>query len=196
MPIRSKRTGPAEQGYSLIEMLIVSAIIIILATMPIALLRRSREKVFEAEAIRSLGVMALAYDNYYAQRGHLYPNYQSNQELAKDINYKSAEEIWDDLIAMSLLPRQYSGFPHDKRDLMARGYRLSIFPVDYGAVPGTGPRNCYALAMIPYEGSLARRGIAIIQGPRFFSTNYYPTAVPRKMGGASLFDLTIYSLHD
>jgi len=194
MRSRERNTQNVPRGYSLVEMLIVTALIVILATIPVALLRRSREKTYEAEALKSLRMMALAYENYYAQHGHKYPNYRSDGQYAADIEYQSAEQIWDHLVRFSLLPRQYSGFPHDRRDLLARGYVLSIYPVDYGAVPGMGARNTYAMAMIPYEDSIARKAVAIVQGQRFFSI--YPTAVPRSVGEAGLYSLTIYTMAD
>lgn len=181
-------------GYSLIEMLIVTGIILIIATVPVALLRRSREKVHEAEAIRALGIMALAYENYWAQCGHKYPNYRSDGILMQDVDFVSAEDIWDELLARSLVPRRYSGHPHNRRDLLARGYRLSIYPVDYGGVPGMSPRNTYAIGMIPYEGGVGYRPLVIIQGQRFFSS--YPTPVPRKMGVLGPYSTTIYTLPD
>jgi len=180
------------QGYSLIEMLTVTALILIISTVPVALLRRSREKVHEAEALSALRMMALAYENYWAQEGHRYPNYRSDGMITKDITHTNAEAIWDDLIKLRLIPAHYSGYPHNRRDLLARGYVLSIFPADYGAVPGVGPANTYAIGMIPYKGSTAKRGLAIIQGPRFFSN--YPTYLPRKLKGANLLNTEIYTL--
>ena len=192
MNSRERNTDRAARGYSLVEMLIVTAIIIILATMPIALIRRSREKTCEAEALRSLRMMSLAYENYYAQYGHRYPNYQSNGNVGGDIEYRSAEQIWDALMRYSLIPRQYSGYPHDRKDLLARGYRLSIYPADYGALPGMGVRNTYAMALIPYPESIAKKGIAVVQGQRYFI--FYPSAVPRTMGDLGLYNPKVYNL--
>jgi len=48
--------------------------------------------------------------------------------------------------------------------------------------------------MIPYEDSIARKAVAIVQGQRFFSI--YPTAVPRSVGEAGLYSLTIYTMAD
>jgi prepilin-type N-terminal cleavage/methylation domain-containing protein len=192
MNSRERNIDNAARGYSLVEMLIVTALIVILATIPVALLRRSREKTYEAEALKALRMMALAYENYYALKGHHYPNFRSDGRYADDIEYQNAEQIWDDLVRSSLLPRQYSGFPHDRRDLLARGYQLSIYPADYGAAPGAGARNTYAMAMIPYEGSLARQAIVVVQGQRFFTI--YPSAIPRKMGALGLYSLTVYSM--
>jgi len=194
MRFRPENTGRSNAGYSMIEMLIVTAIIIILATIPVALLRRSREKVLEAQAVRSLGTMALAYENYWAQQGHEYPNYRSDGQRSEDIRYSTAEQLWDDLIAQNLLPKQYSGYAHNRRDLLARGYVLSILPVDYGGIPSSGPRNTYALAMIPYPGSPAKRGLAVVQGQRFSKS--FPTAIPRKIGQLGVYSMTIYALPD
>jgi prepilin-type N-terminal cleavage/methylation domain-containing protein len=188
----NKRNDP--RGYSLIEMLIVTAIITILATIPIALLRRSREKTYEAAALKSLRMIALAYENYWAQDGHMYPNYVSSGQLSDGIQFKNAEEIWDGMIERSLLPMMYSGTRHDRRDLLARGYIFTIYAADYGTLPGTNPRNTYAFAMIPYDGSTANRGIAMVSGPRFFSE--YPGPVPRNMNGMSLYSMHIYRIGD
>jgi prepilin-type N-terminal cleavage/methylation domain-containing protein len=194
MKCRHENIDHPNRGYSLIEMLIVTAVIIILATMPIALVRRSREKVWEAQAVRALGMMSLAYDNYWAQAGHKYPNFRSDHALQTDIDYVSAESIWDDLVRRSLVPRQYSCYPHKRRDLLARGYVMSIYPADYGGIPGGGARNTYAIGMIPYQGSIAKRPLVIIQGQRFYSS--FPTAVPHKMGFLGPYSTTIYTLPD
>ncbi len=184
------------RGYSLIEMLIVTALIFILATVPIALLRRSREKTCELEALKSLRMLALAYENYWAQNGHKYPNYvQSGLVLEEeDIEYSNAAEIWSALISERLLPRMYSGKPYDRRDLLARGYQLSIYPADYGDTTGSGARNTYALALMPYEGSLAKRGLAMVRGQKYFSS--YPSAIPRQMHGFGLYSLNVYTVPD
>jgi type II secretory pathway pseudopilin PulG len=182
------------RGYSLIEMLVVTAMIIVLATIPVALLRRSREKVFEAEAVRALNVIALGYENYWAQNYHMYPNFRSDRLKTAENQFTSAEEIWDSLIRQNLLPRQYSGYPHNQRNLVARGYVFSIYPSNSGTITGANVRNTYAIALIPYKDSLAKEGVAVIQGQRFFSV--YPTAVPRKMKGMQIYSTRIYTLPD
>jgi len=194
--LKNERNRKQSQlGYSLIEMLIVTALIAILATIPIALLRRSREKTYELEALRSLRMMALAYENYYAQNGHQYPHYSSNGVTSLEIEYTSAEDVWDTMIEYSLLPQMYSGYSHNRRDLLARGYQFTIFPSDSGIFPGDGIRNSYAFAMIPYEHSVAGdRGLAMVQGSKFYSS--YPSAIPRNMPGMLMYSLRIYSMAD
>jgi type II secretory pathway pseudopilin PulG len=184
----------SQQGYSLMEMLIVTSMIMILSTIPIALLRRSREKIYEAQAVRALNVVALAYENYYAQAGLEYPNFRSDKKIVDGIRFTSAEAIWDNLTVRSLLPREYSGYPHNQRNLLAKGYVFSIYPADLGTIPGIGYKNSYALAMVPYKGSPAKRGIATVQGQRYYSV--YPTALPRKMKGMHLYSTMIYTLPD
>ncbi len=181
-------------GYSLIEMLIVAALIMIIATIPVALLRRSREKVHEAEALKSLRMMALAYENYYAQNGHRYPNYRSDGAILDDIWYADAEQIWDMLISERLIPSLYSGKPHDREDLLGKGYSFSIVPSDSGGAAHGGVRNSYAFAMVPYEGSPAKRGLLMIQGQKFYS--FYPTPLPRKTNIMRLYSLDVYSMPD
>jgi competence protein ComGC len=184
----------SRRGYSLMEMLIVTSMIMILSTIPIALLRRSREKIYEAQAVRALNVVALAYENYYAQAGHMYPNFRSDSKIMDGIQFTSAEGIWDNLAVRSLLPREYVGYPHNQRNLLAKGYVFSIYPADLGTIPDIGYKNTYALAMVPFKGSPAKRGIATIQGQRYFSI--YPAAIPRKMRGMHLYSTMIYTLPD
>jgi len=181
-----------DRGYSLIEMLIVTGIILIIATIPIALIRNSRDRIHEAEALKSLRMMSLAYENFWAQSGHKYPHYRLDGVLEDDIQYTSAENLWDDLIADKLLPGLYSGHPHNENDLLARGYRFTIFPARAGQPPGDGVQNSYAMALMPYEGSPVTRGLAMVRGNKFFTS--FPSAVPRKMVSDELSGLQIYTL--
>jgi len=175
-------------------MLIVTGLIITLATIPIAYIRRARDKTFEAEAVRALQMMSLAYENYYSQYGHHYPNFRSDSVLMKNVEFVDPEQLWDSLIAYSLLPRRFSGRPHNENNLLARGYYFSIYPIDYGTLPILGVGESYAIGMFPYPGSLAKRDLVVIKGQRFFSL--FPTATVRKTKGAALSDTTIYSLQD
>lgn len=194
MTDKARKLEKAQRGYSLIEMLIVTAMIVILATVPIALFRRSRDKVFELDALRALRTVAVAYENYYSTHDFQYPNYHSNGAITEYNQFRDAEAIWDMLHGEKLLPSMYSGFYHDRRDLMARGYRFSIFPSNFGSAGGADAKNTYVLGMIRYQGSLAKRDLVMIHGPRFFTT--YPTAIPREMGRMSLLSTTIYALPD
>ncbi len=195
MPTIERNRKQSQLGYSLIEMLIVTALITILATIPIALLRRSREKTYELEALRSLRMVALAYENYYNQYGHKYPHYHSTGMLSEDIEFTSAEDIWDTIIDYNLLPHLYSGRSHNRRDLLARGYQFTIFAADSGIVPGDGVKNSYAFAMLPYESSIAgNRGLAMVQGNKFYSS--YPSALPRNIPGTQMYSLRVYSMGD
>ena len=182
------------RGYSLVEMLIVTGIILVLATIPIALIRGGRDKIYEADALKSLRMMSLAYENYYAQNGYEYPHYSLNHVLEDEIQFRTAEEIWDHMIAEKLLPNMYSGRPHNENDLLAKGYRFTIFPARAGQPIGDGVRNSYAFAMMPYEDSPATRGIAMVRGNKFYTS--FPSAVPRKMDSDSLDGVVIYSLND
>jgi len=173
-------------------MLIVCGIILILATIPIALIRNSRDRIHEAEALKSLRMMALAYENYYAQNGLAYPNYRLDGVTEDYIKFGSQEEIWDKLISERLLPGMYSGHTIGERDLLARGYKFTIFPARAGQPAGDGVRNAYAMAMIPYEDSPATRGLAMVRGTKFFTS--YPSALPRKMSPDGVAGLDVYTL--
>jgi prepilin-type N-terminal cleavage/methylation domain-containing protein len=192
MTDRLRKLEKAQKGYSLIEMLIVTAMIVILATIPVALLRKSREKVFELDALRALRTVAVAYENYYSTHDFQYPNYQSNGAVTENNRFHDAEAIWDMLNRENLLPGMYSGFYYDRKDLMARGYRFSIFPSDFGDNAEAGAKNSYAFAMIAYDGGVGRRDLVMVHGMRFFTT--YPTAIPREMGGMSLISTTIFAM--
>ena len=156
----------SEHGYTMLEILVVCAIVGILATMPIVALRNARVKAAEVEAIASLNMMAVAYEAYNNQsRPHRYPHYLSNHATYEDsIDYRTAEEIWVELIRRSLLPKRFSNHLHNENNLLARGFRLSIFP--YSRVPNFSncPRYTYAMAMVPHEESQQPRAIAIFQG--------------------------------
>lgn len=180
------------KGYSLVEMLIVVAIIIILATLPVALLRRAREKTLEAEAVTALRNLSLAYENYWAQNGHKYPNFLSSGDLTPEVDFVNAQHVWSSLIRYSLLPHKYSGVMHSKNDLLARGYYFSIYPADFATLPANGVRNLYAFGLFPYEDSLASRALVMIHGQRFFSV--FPSVVPRITDGKSLTDTNIYTI--
>ena len=150
----------------MLEVLVVCTIIGILATMPIAGLRNARVKAGEVEAISALNVMAVAYEAYNNQsRPHRYPNYLRNNAIYPGlIDYRTAEEIWDDLIHHSLLPRRFSNHSHNENNLLARGFRLSILA--YSRTPNfsNSPRYSYAIALMPHEESRQPRAIAIFQG--------------------------------
>ncbi len=155
-----------EGGYNLPEVLVVAAIIGILATIPIASLRRAREKTNEVQAIASLNVMAVAYESYNNEtRPHRYPHYLQNGVLYKDlIDYHNAEEIWRDLIRKGYVPKRYSGHPLSEPDLLAPGFRLSILPFSVTPSYSSSPRFNYAIALVPHEMSDQPRAIAIFQG--------------------------------
>ena len=165
----------------------VSIMIGIMATVPIASMRNAKVKAHEIDALGSLRMMAVAYENYNNQtRPHRYPHYLQGPQLSPPwIEYQSAEEIWDDLIALSLLPRKFAGIPHEEPNLLANGYRLSIIP--FSVIPNISisPRYSYALAMIPIEGSQQPRAIAIFQGMHFGKRMV--SANPRKLPGTGDF---------
>ncbi|MCX6646491.1 MAG: type II secretion system protein [bacterium] len=192
MTDRLRKLEKAQKGYSLIEMLIVTAMIVIMATIPVALLRKSREKVFELDALRALRTVAVAYENYYSTHDFQYPNYQSSGAVTENNQFHNPEAIWAMLNRENLLPGMYSGFYYDRKDLMARGYRFSIFPSDFGDNVEAGAKNSYAFAMIAYDGGVGQRDLVMVHGMRSFTT--YPTAIPRAMGGMNLISTTIFAM--
>jgi prepilin-type N-terminal cleavage/methylation domain-containing protein len=155
-----------KHGYSMLEVLVVAIIITILATIPIVSLRKAKAKANEIEAIAALNMMAVAYESYNSQaRPHRYPHYLANGIIIPElIDYRNAEEIWDDLIQRSLIPRRFSNHSHDEYNLLARGFYLTILP--YSVNPGysTSPRYSYAMVMMPNPNGQQPRAIAIFQG--------------------------------
>lgn len=151
----------------MLEILVVAAIIGILSTMPVVALRKAKVKANEIEAIAALNMMAVAYESYNSEsRPHHYPNYIRQGLVNPDlmIDYRNTEQIWQDLLNRSLLPRKYIGHQHDEYDLLARGFLLSIMP--YSRIPNfsNSPRYNYAIAMVPHPESQQPRVIAIFQG--------------------------------
>jgi prepilin-type N-terminal cleavage/methylation domain-containing protein len=158
-----------KRGYNLIEILAVAAILGILATVPIASMRRAKAKANEVQAIAVLNMIAVAYESYNNEsRPHRYPNYlQSGDLYANLIDFRSAEGIWDDLIRRGFIPKRFSGIPHNQDNLLAPGFRLTIYPFSVTPSFSASPRYSYVIAMIPFEGSLQTRAIAIFQGHSF-----------------------------
>ena len=155
-----------EHGYNLLEILVVCIIISILATIPVASMRSAKVKANEVDAISALNVMAVAYENYNNQtRPHRYPNYLKNGALYPDeVDFRSAEDIWRNLISLGLLPTRYADHQHGENNLMAKGFRLSILPYSTTPAFSSSPRYNYAIIMKPYPGSPQPRAIAIFQG--------------------------------
>jgi prepilin-type N-terminal cleavage/methylation domain-containing protein len=157
------------RGYSMIELLAVCAIIGILSTIPIASMRQARAKTNEVDAIGALNMVAVAYESYNNETNpHRYPNYLQNGALYSDtIDFRSAEEIWDDLQRRGLLPKRYSVHAHNEPNLLAHGFVFSIVPFSVTPSFSSSPRYSYVMAMVPFEGSQQPRAIAIFQGFSF-----------------------------
>jgi prepilin-type N-terminal cleavage/methylation domain-containing protein len=181
------------RGYNMIELLAVCAIIGILATMPIASMRKAKMKTNEVQAIGALNTMAVAYESYNNEtRPHRYPNYLQNGALYdRTIDFTSAEDIWDDLQRRGFISKKYSGHPHNEHNLLAPGFRFSIAPFSVTPSFSASPRYSYIMVMVPFEGSPQPRAIAIFQGYSF--GDEHVSARARKLpasgdlGGAQLY---------
>lgn len=181
------------RGYNLIELLAVCAIIGILATMPIASLRKAKVKANEVQAIAALNTMAVAYESFNNEtRPQRYPNYLANGVLYDNtIDFTSAEDIWDDLQRRGFIPKRYSSHSHNEPNLLAPGFRFSIAPFSVIPSYSASPRYAYIMVMVPFEGSPQPRAIAIFQGYSF--GDEHVSARARKLpasgdlGGAQLY---------
>ncbi len=155
-----------QRGYTMLEVLVVAGIIGILSTIPIAAVHSAKVKANEVEAIAALNMMAVAYESYSAQtRPHHYPNYVRQDYLEPGlIDYQNAEDIWEDLLNRSLIPKRFSNHRFDENDLLARGFKLSILA--YSRIPSysNSPRYTYGIIMKPHQTSQQPRAIAIFQG--------------------------------
>lgn len=162
----------SESGHTLIEMLVVASIISILATVPVAYLREAKIRARESAALGGLNQIAAAYEMYRVvggDREKMYPHFYSDGHTDVFIKFRNADEIWDKLVRQGLLPARYAGYRYNEPDLLAPGYILSIYPVNYGLpnMYSISPWESYAFALIPKPGSRQTRTLALIHGEHF-----------------------------
>ena len=189
-----------ENGHTLIEILAVSAIIGILATIPISYLKEAKIRANETAALGALNQMAAAYEDYrvVGPTIGMYPHFFSNGEINDFATFRNAEEIWDELIEQGLLPSKYRGFSHNEPNLLAPGYIFSIYPVNYGTFSfySVNPWDSYVFALIPMAGTSQPRTLAVLHGEHF--GKYYTNARAHKSTSRSgdLTNIQIFTFAD
>lgn len=69
-----KRSFSAEVGFSLIELLIVVAIIAILAAIAIPQFALYRQRAYNSAAVSDMKILTITMESYYAEK-HRYPDF-------------------------------------------------------------------------------------------------------------------------
>lgn len=187
------------RGYNLVEMLVVSSIMVILAGVALASLREARLQAHEATAVGALNQMQNAYEQYRVTTGRRnYPQFMSNGVTnVSTIPYRNAQDLFAGLVREGLLPQRYSGKPYNQPHLLAAGYQMEIFPFDR---PGVDVNYAdvsqnYAIALQPVAGSKQRFTLALINGDAdstTYSARFYK--LPNK--SLDLSRASIYAYYD
>ena len=130
------RMRDRRQGFSLIELLIVIAIILIIAAIAVPKLDKARMHTQEMAAIRQIGTVHQAQTQYYSQFGKYA---KSLTELGPPSGGEAGPE-GADLIPGDLAKGEKTGY---RFTLQAGegGYTVSAVPVTYGS---TGRRTFYS----------------------------------------------------
>ena len=172
----------------------------ILASVPVVYLKEAKIRANETAALGALNQMSAAYEMYraVASTDQMYPHFFSDGRILDTVTFINPESIWDELIRQGLLPRKYASFRHDTPNLLAPGYKFSIYPVDYG-LPNRfsiSPYDSYAFALIPIEGSSQPRTLAMLHGQHF--GKYFTNARAYKSTGdtADISSARIFTFKD
>ncbi len=130
------RMRDQRQGFSLIELLIVIAIILIIAAIAVPKLDKARMHTQEMAAIRQVGTVHQAQTQYYSQFGKYA---KSLTELGPPSGGEAGPE-GADLIPGDLAKGEKTGYRFTVQAVEG-GYTVSAVPVTYGS---TGRRTFYS----------------------------------------------------
>jgi len=135
------------RGYTMLELMVVSSIISILAAMSFALLSRTRVQAIETAAMSGLNTIATAYEMYYFFNKE-YPQWGQNQR------FSSPEDLWDHLVSEDFLPHSYKNVDFDADTGYIYGftddYAVEIVPFDE-LDPTTSQKGSYFIVFHPYN---------------------------------------------
>lgn len=122
------RTGKTQEGFTLVELLIVIAIIGILAGIAVPLFLGEREKAIQKEALTNIQALRLVAEQYFAENGCYYKDSSSNCAVIT-------------LDGVSSIQGSFKGFkPGDTRELKFE-YKIII-----GGLPAASTFNAVATA--------------------------------------------------
>jgi type IV pilus assembly protein PilA len=131
-----KKNRPYTRGFSLIELMIVIAIILIIATIALPKLTRAKMYAHETAAIRTLQTIHTVQTQYQSQYGRFAT---SLTELGPPTNGQPGPQSAD-LISTDLAAGEKSGYRFTVTGTQA-GYTVSAVPVAYNT---TGSRTFYS----------------------------------------------------
>ena len=123
-------------GFSLIELLIVIAIILIILAMALPKLNKARMQAFETGAIKAITTIHTAQAQYYSQFGK-YASSLTELGPAKGANANASAA---DLISSDLANGEKGGYKYDMA-LTPTGYTVNANPTAFG---NSGSRTFYS----------------------------------------------------
>jgi len=131
---RLRRTG--DKGFSLIELLIVIAIILIILAMALPRLNKARMQAFETGAIKAVTTLHTAQAQYYSQFGR----YATSLTELGPGKTGTANASAADLISSDLASGEKAGYKYELQANPA-GYTINANPVAFNS---TGSRTFFS----------------------------------------------------
>ena len=125
-----------ESGFSLIELLIVIAIILIILAMALPKLNKARMQAFETGAIKAITTIHTAQAQYYSQFG----KYASSLNELGPPKSGAANASASDLIGGDLAAGEKGGYKYDLQ-VTPTGYTVNANPTAFG---NSGSRTFYS----------------------------------------------------
>ena len=123
-------------GFSLIELLIVIAIILIILAMAVPRLSKARMHALEAGALKTINTLHTAQAQYYSQFG----KYATNLSELGPPAGGNATASAADLISGDLASGEKSGYKYTL-EISPKGYNINAIPVTFNV---TGSRTFYS----------------------------------------------------
>lgn len=140
-------TGKQSAGYTMAELMVVTAIISILAAMSFGLLSRMRSQTIESSAAAALNVLATGYEMYYFFN-------KSYPQWGPDERFQSPKELWDHLCEEDFIPASYKNITYDSTTGYIYGFAedYAVEIAQYNPTDPTASRkNSYFIIFRPYN---------------------------------------------